>query len=91
MKAIESKGDKLVNNVGRYILAAALFLCWAILLVAWNLIPAVLMAGKHYQDSAGSYIYLRFSLVWPLALFAWLSFVAAIVASIWAIRTTTKP
>jgi hypothetical protein len=82
------KGAKPMNDVGRYILAATLFLCWAILLVAWNIIPAVLMAGKNYSNVANEFILMRSSLVWPLAVFAWFSFAAAIVAAIWAIRTT---
>jgi hypothetical protein len=73
-----------MNNRGRCIIAAALFLCWAIFNATWHLVPAIMMAGKNYSNPEEAFSHLR-TPFWPLVLIAWLCFIAAILISIWGL------
>lgn len=65
------------DTLGRYILAAALFVSWAILLAAWAIVPALL--NVHHQ----SYQQVRSELWYPLSAAAWLAFIGAVTTLFW--------
>ena len=65
------------NTLGRYILASALFLCWATFLTIWYLTPILM---KYHHDSFGQ---VRSEVAWPVAVAAWASFTGAVVALAW--------
>jgi hypothetical protein len=65
-----------MRNSGRYFLAGSLFLCWAILMATWYILPAILMAGRNYANQDTFYGELLAKYCFPVVL-AWVSFAVA--------------
>jgi hypothetical protein len=72
-----------MNNSSRHILAAALFLSAALLLAAWQIAPAILMAGKSYSNPSEAFISYRSEIGSAPLVPAWLAILAALGILLW--------
>jgi hypothetical protein len=80
-----------MKSPGRHILAAALFVSGSVLLAAWQLAPAILMAGKNYGNTGRSFTNFRFHLGMPLLIPACLAFLGAIAILLSILANNSKP
>ena len=75
----------------RYLLAASLFLSSAIVLAAWQIAPAIAMAGKSYSDPEDAFLKMRAGIGTALLVPAWIAILAAIGILLWAMGRHRKP
>ena len=80
-----------MNSTGRYILAAALLVSGSVLLAAWQLAPAILMAGKNYSNTGQSFFNYRFDIGMPLLIPACIAFLGAIAILLSTLPHNSKP
>ena len=70
-----------MKSLGQYILAGSLFICWAILLATWYIVPAILMTGHNYSNPEQAYANFGNRFYW-LGIWAWFLFIIALFFAI---------